>query len=138
MLVQRTLSADRTRERLRFAVLLGVCLGCSVLGGFPQILPYFGVCGVVYGATVLLQDRRPTRQGLALEARRALIYGGLAAVVMVGIAACLLIPALEFLEHSPRAGGSGTVVEGYEAEDWGFGYGPPSTQARTDEIRPRG
>jgi hypothetical protein len=122
LLVNRLLSAPETRERLRFAVLLGLCLACSVLGGFPQILPYIGTCIAVYGAAVLLQHGRPSPREIARASRRALVYGMIASFIAVGAASILLIPALEFLELSPRAGGSGAVAEGYEPVEWGLGY----------------
>ena len=93
--MRRALRARALRSEVRYAVLGGLVLGLSTLGGFLQATPYMAVTLGVY--CVAHRVLHPKVEGRQL---RALLGGDLLAVVLVGtmgalVAGAMLIPAAE-------------------------------------------
>lgn len=91
---------------IRYASALGLIVGAWVLTGFVQVV-YFGGLALIAYAIVLVLDqvRAEPRRGLT-----SLVYLGWAAVLGLGLALVLLVPAWSVAQESVRS--SGLTFEG--------------------------
>ena len=86
--------------RARYAVLGGIALGLSYLGGHPQVFLYVGL--MTAGYLVARSFTRTVATALGGRILRLIVTGAIIGAVGLGLAAAQLLPTLEFLPAAHR------------------------------------
>lgn len=89
-------------RRARFVALGSIALALQILGGHSQIVLYGALA---LGAYVVVMLVRIGREGDRRWLSRAIVSVALMVVAAFGLAAIFLVPFLELLQFTPRAGG---------------------------------
>ncbi len=109
---------DRAVHRVRplpQILLAGMALACALLAGHPQTALYVVYATVAYGVFVAWPTQfRAQEAQITDRLLRIAYYGFLPSLLGAALAAVQLIPTLEFIIHSTRAGLD------YRAVAWGF------------------
>ena len=115
--------AETPRERLREGTWLAVYSALAVLGGFPQLYPYLAAGVLVYALAERFADPRMTAGARARSLlQQDLGYAVPAALLLLLLAACLLLPAEQFARLSGRIAGAENAADGHVPEAWTLSY----------------
>ncbi|MCX6374547.1 MAG: hypothetical protein NTU88_00655 [Armatimonadetes bacterium] len=110
LLVRRALSENALRSKLRYGLVCGLILGCSLLSGDMNIVPYMGVTlgayAVLYRVLGLASFKELCAKGFLKRISGDVVFLVIMFALSGLVASALLLPGSEFASFTGRVKGS--------------------------------